>query len=150
MKFTCIFIWTDSAGNVDEIYYFPEKTESIINDIVKTSSGEIIGVGYIDKFELGFAGWVFAFNQERDLLWNREIVDLRYPAKLISFNAVEESENGGIVITGFIMDSIVNQIPTEDNKNIVLVKLDSQGCLEPDCSDLQLVSSMNETNSNDS
>lgn len=139
-----IFIWTDSLGNVEEVYNFPETPESIINDIVKLSSGEIIGVGYIDKFELGFAGWVFSFNQERELLWNREILDLMYPANLMSFNAVEESEDNGIVITGFVMDTLEDQIPPVNNKNIVLVKLDSTGCLEPNCSDLQLVTSLTE------
>src|SRR5688500_13670009 len=137
--FPPILIWLDSLGNVVKQYNFPGETESIIVDLIITSAGIIIGTGYIDKWDLGFAGWVFALSQEGELLWNREIVDLRFPLKVSVLNAVEEAENGGLILTGFIWDTVSNQIPDVSNVNIWLVKLDSLGCLEPGCSDLQIV-----------
>lgn len=139
-----ILIWLDSMGNFVQQYEFPADTESSIQHITKTNSGVIVGAGYVDKLDLGFAGWVFAMSQEGELLWNREIVDLRFPAKLSQLNAVLESENGGLILTGAVMDTFLNHIPAINNQNIWLVKLDSIGCLEPGCGDLQILTDTKE------
>jgi hypothetical protein len=135
-----ILIWLDSMGNVINQYNFPADSERTIQDLTITTSGTIIGTGYVDKFDLGFAGWVFAMSQEGELLWNREIADLRFPAKISQLNAVEEAENGGLILTGSIMDTFLNHIPAFNNQNIWLLKLDSIGCLEPGCGDVQIIS----------
>jgi hypothetical protein len=96
-----------------------------------------LGAGYVDKLDNGIGGWVFAMSQEGELLWNREIVDLRFPAKLSLFNAVEESEDGGVILIGYIIDTLSNS--QENNQNIWLVKLDSLGCLDLKCNDLQII-----------
>jgi len=134
-----ILIWLDSMGNFVKQYDFPEDTESWISSLTKTSSGIIVGSGFVDKWDLGFAGWVFAMSQEGDLLWNREIIDYRFPARANILNAVAEAENGGLILTGFIMDTFLNNVPGIYNQNIWLLKLDSSGCLEPGCGDLQTV-----------
>lgn len=136
-----ILVWVDSSGNIINQYDFPPDTERYIRDLHKTSSGDIIGVGYVDMLELGLGGWVFAMSQEGELLWSRDINDLRFPEKKWGrFNAVQESENGGLIITGFILDTVENN-HLASVSNIWLVKLDSAGCLEPDCGDVQIISS---------
>lgn len=135
-----ILIWIDSLGNVVNQYDFPTDAERYVRDLHKTSSGTIIGVGYADMLELGLGGWVFAMSQEGELLWSRDINDLRYPEKWGRFNGVQEAENGGLIITGFIIDTFEN-IPSSFNQNIWLVKLDSTGCLEPDCGEVQVIPS---------
>lgn len=139
-----ILIWLDSMGNVINQYNFPADSESTIQDLAITTSGNIIGVGYIDKFDLGLVGWVFAMSQEGELLWNREIADLRFPAKISQLNAVEEAENGGLIMTGSIMDTFLNHIPAFNNQNVWLLKLDSMGCLEPGCVELQILTEAKE------
>lgn len=138
-----ILIWIDSLGNVVNQYDFLADSERYIRDLHKTSSGTIIGVGYADMLELGLGGWVFAMSQEGELLWSKDINDLRFPEKWGRFNAVQESENGGLIIAGFIIDTLEN-IPSSFNQNIWLVKLDSAGCLEPDCGEVQVISSIAE------
>ena len=139
-----ILIWLDSLGNVNSIYYFQSETESIINDLALTSSGMVVGAGSIDKLEYGYAGWVFSFNPNGELLWNKEIVDSRYPAMYSGFNAVLESENGGLVLTGMIIDTFSEQNPNQANQNIWLVKLDDEGCLDIGCKDLQILTRIEE------
>jgi len=134
-----ILIWVDSLGSVVNQYDFSSDTERYVRDLQKTSSGEIIGVGFVDMLELGLGGWVYAMSQEGELLWTRDINDLRYPEKWGRFNAVQEAENGGLIVTGFIIDTLEN-IPASFNQNIWLVKLDSMGCLEPGCGEVQIIS----------
>jgi type IX secretion system substrate protein len=138
-----ILVWVDSMGNVTNQYDFPPNTERYVRDLHKTSSGTIIGVGRADMLESGLGGWVFAMSQEGELLWSRDINDLRYPEKWGEFNAVQESENGGLIITGFIIDTLEN-IPSSFDQNIWLVKLDSMGCLEPGCGDVQVITASTE------
>jgi len=139
-----ILIWVDSLGNVVNQYDFPADSERYIRDLHKTTSGTIIGVGYADMLELGLGGWVFAMSQEGELLWSRDINDLRYPEQWGRFNAVQEAENGGLIITGFIIDTLENS-SDENGSQVWLVKLDSTGCLEPDCGAVQVISSSVET-----
>jgi hypothetical protein len=134
-----VLIWVDADGNVVNQYDFPPDTERYVRDLQKTSTGDIVGVGYVDMLELGLGGWVFAMSQEGELLWSRDINDLRFPGKYGRFNAVQESENGGLIITGFILDTVENK-PLASVSNVWLVKLDSMGCLEHGCGDVQIVS----------
>ncbi len=137
--------WLDSLGNVVHEYDFLPDREKHIRHLYKTSSGTIIGVGLIDwgKDGYDYGGWVFAMTQEGELLWNRNIIDQRYPYTRGRFNAVQETPDGGLIITGFTFDTIaVNH--SNFNQNIWLVKLDSMGCLEPDCADLQVLTGSTE------
>jgi type IX secretion system substrate protein len=138
-----ILVWVDSLGKVTNQYDFLPDTERYVRDLHNTSSGTIIGAGYADMLELGLGGWVFAMSQEGELLWSRDINDLRFPEKWGRFNAVQEAENGGLIITGFIVDTVENN-PMSSVANIWLVKLDSMGCLEPGCGDVQVISGSTE------
>ncbi len=137
--------WLDSLGNVVHEYDFLPDREKHIRHLYKTSSGTIIGVGLIDRGQDGYdyGGWVFAMSQEGELLWSRNIIDQRLPLTWGRFNAVQETQDGGLIITGFTIDTIaVNH--SNFNQNIWLVKLDSMGCLEPDCADLQVLTGSTE------
>jgi hypothetical protein len=135
-----ILIWLDSLGNFKFEHDFSEQSESLIKDLIVTKTGLIVGVGYFDKLEFGYAGWIFALDQTGNLIWNKEINDLRYPDKVSVFNAIEESETGGFIITGYIQDTLTNVFPPRTDKNILLVKVDSLGCLSPGCDEFQIVS----------
>lgn len=139
-----IIVWVDYSGNIVTQYDFPADTERYVKDLQRTSTGNIIGVGYVDMLDFGLGGWIFAMNQEGDLLWSRDINDLRFPEKFGYFNAVQEAENGGLIITGFILDTVENK-PMASVSNVWLVKLDSMGCLEPGCGDVQIISGSAET-----
>lgn len=145
--FPPILIWLDSMGNFVQQYDFPAETERAIHQIHKTSSGTVIGAGLIDRFDadLGIGGWVFGMTQQGELLWERQIFDLRFPLKESFFTAFEEAPDGGLILTGFIQDTFPNHEPFINNPNIWLVKLDSAGCLEPDCDLMQIVGEPTQT-----
>lgn len=124
-----ILIWLDSMGNVTDQYDFSDFTQLIVTDLIKTSNGLIVGSGYADlrDFDLGIGGWVFAFTQEGEKLWERYIADLYFPEKFSWLSAIEETDDKGFALVGSIEKST--------DFDIWLVKLDSMGCLKPGCVD---------------
>lgn len=141
-----IMIWLDSLGYVLDQYNFSDFTELVVTDLIKTSDGLIAGCGYADLGpaamsgnDYGLAGWVFAFTQDGEMLWERYIVDLNFPDKFSYFSGLEETADKGFVLTGGI------DVPGPGH-DIWLVKLDSMGCLLPDeCADgLQVLTHIGE------
>jgi hypothetical protein len=123
-----IFIWLDSMGNVTQQYDFPNERILTINDLIKTADGRIVGVGQVDllDYDMGYAGWIFAFTQSGEPLWERYIVDQRFlPEKLSWLSSVEELEDGRLAAIG--------TIDTPLDVDAWLIVTDSEGCLEPGC-----------------
>ena len=128
-KFPPILVWLDADGNVTQQYDFQDDFPLELHDLMVTSDGTIIGCGQavLFDFDLGIGGWVFAFSQDGDMLWERYIADGHYPNLISYFNAVTETPDGGLALTGTI------RLPAQ--YDVWLVKLDSTGCFEPGCAD---------------
>ena len=82
---------------------------------------------------------VFAFDQNRNLLWDREILDNSSPYKIMQLNAILESDLNSLIAIGFIIDtnSVTNMIIPD--KNIWLLKLDSLGCFNSNCFSSEII-----------
>lgn len=131
-----VLLWLDENGNLTDQYEFPVNRLSEIHDLFQTNNGLIIGAGNADIFEEGIresAGWIFAFSPEGEMLWNRYIKDGRTPFTSSQFFTGLELEDGSLVFGGEITDTI------SGTSDLWLVKLDADGCLEPGCSELQVV-----------
>lgn len=107
----------------------------------KAANGDIIAAGSVvlDDLDLGTGGWVFRMSPQGELRWQRYLADARFPLNQHYFTDVVEAPDGGIVLTGLFQDSFPNYEPYINNPNIWLVKLDSTGCLEPDCGLFQIM-----------
>jgi len=136
-----MLIWINEEGDIEREFTFKMDRTRNVNSLTKATNGDIIGAGSIDvgDRDLGQAGWVFRLNSQGGLLWERFIADVRFPLNLHRFNDVIEANDGGIVLTGLLQDSFPNHDPFINNPNIWLVKLDSMGCLEPDCGSFQVM-----------
>lgn len=136
-----MLIWINEEGDIQREFTFKMDRFRNVYSLTKAANGDIIGAGSIDVSDrdLGQAGWVFRLNSQGGLLWERFIADVRFPLNLHRFNDVIESNDGGIVLTGSLQDSFPNHDPFINNPNIWLVKLDSMGCLEPDCGSFQVM-----------
>ena len=137
-----ILVWLDENGNVTQQYDFHDDFELEIHDLLLTSDGIIVGCGLVNLlgFDLGIGGWAFAFTQDGELLWERYIVDQYYPNLISWFNAIEEAPDGGFALAGSV------RLPTE--YDVWFVKLDSMGCLTPECNDaLDILSEIKENTS---
>ncbi len=128
-----VLFWLDSLGNVTHQHNFQNDHISSISDMFLSSKGEVIGIGSFDlllSHDLGFSVWVFAFSQSGEPLWERTILDMNYPIDNYWVNAATETSDGGFILTGSVL---------AETYDVWLLKLDSMGCLIPDCEDLQIL-----------
>ncbi len=87
----------------------------------RNSNGKIISIGLIDADNAGF---ISLADHSGDLQWFRRY---NYNSNTDFFTDVLETSDGGLLIDGSATD------PGAGGQNLWIVKLDSMGCLEPDC-----------------
>ncbi len=106
-------------------------TDKAIIDLIRTQNGEIIGVGFDEGFENyeGYGGWIFKATANGEFLWENSIPSPNPSFNRGAFYSVEETEDKGFIISGYLLDTIPG-VPNIANPNIWLVKLDSLGCIE--------------------
>ena len=135
-------LWFNAEGELVNSYYFPanDYKRTLIN-LYRTANGDIIGMGSINLLDedLGVAGWIFRLNPQGELLWERRIADLTRPYLRSWLSSAVENADGSLVFVGTILDTYADQTPVINDYNVWVVKLDSEGCLEPDCGTYQVI-----------
>lgn len=124
-----ILIWVDEDGEVTDLYDdFDELPIKTLIHLMKRSDGLIIGVGQVRLLSYGLklGAWVFAMTQDGEMVWERYLVNPEQPDKIHALHAVEETPDGSLALIG-------NTGGLGSIYDVWLVKLDSEGCLEPGC-----------------
>ncbi|MCO6488428.1 MAG: hypothetical protein J5I98_08425, partial [Phaeodactylibacter sp.] len=124
---------------------FPPQFKSIHN-LNRAANGDIIGMGqgrydfYPEEIGgVGYFGWVFRMSPEGEVLWDRYIYHERSPLLSGSFYHSTELPNGDLVFVGTYQDTFSNYEPFVNDVNVWLVRVGADGCLIPDCQDMQIV-----------
>lgn len=108
-----------------------------VERIFEAKNGDILGVGFFQDpgaFTNKGKGWLFRTTASGEQLWERFYSDslIRPWAPKMEMLDMCEMEDGRIAVTGAILDSI--SVQGIFNFNVVLLVLDSMGCMEPGCS----------------
>lgn len=123
------------------------KMNSPILDLHKTGNGDILGCGLYDDFNGWRKSWLFRFSPDGVLKWqriyndsiNRPFVSTHTP---LFFWKMTELSDGRLAITGYAIDSSSYPGSNGRNANVLLMVLDSLGCLVPGCEgENQIISS---------
>ena len=122
--------------------YFDYETcfcKKRIFNITKSESGDIIGVGLGISFNSNslFKGWIFCISPDGKLKWER-FYSYKDTLQNITFNTVHCDLDGSIMIGSYANDG------SPKNPGLWILRLDSMGCLTPDCSGTELVTSISE------
>lgn len=140
----------DTEG--DRIWDHKWMNHAIYPDIINfhlARNKDLLGCGnwndlIIDRFK----GWIFRLSPEGELKWSRHYNDslnraFRMP---LFFRDITELDDGRLAITGWAIDSTNHPGAVEGrNSNVLLMIVDSLGCLVPGCEgEEQLISSSNE------
>lgn len=136
-----VLLWVDSLGNLMHHHEFPVDRLSWISDLIQNDEGNIICVGTVDIIPEGLierAAWVCAFNLEGELLWNRYVKDGRSPYTSSELATGLEMSDGSLILGGGIRDSI------QGRYDLWLLKLDSDGCFDPECGEYQIITAAKE------
>jgi hypothetical protein len=134
-----ILLWVSPEGEVLQQYDFEfVSLGNYIADLFLTEAGNIIGVGasntYLGEDFYGGVGWVFSMTQSGELNWERMYLDNSGGLHLGVLNCGIETEDGGLILGGFLEDTVQLQ------QTAWLLKLDSVGCYHPNCEEgLQFV-----------
>jgi hypothetical protein len=140
----------DEEGSLLWRYSF-KPNYTIIKESYKTivtKNGDFVGVGtttdnsFNNSKNTKYAAWIYRISSNGKLKWEKVFVDERKQPKIsfgtIEFYDISETSDGGFIITGNIEDTSKTSIIGVANYTWV-VKLDSSGCLKPNCGYEQLV-----------
>jgi hypothetical protein len=125
----------DSDGNRTWTHEWNKWGYKPVYNIRRANNGDILGVGY---YGTGLPnkgkGWLFRMADTGQLIWERHYSDslLRPWSPQLELLYVCEMADGRIAATGIAIDS--NGVSEPWNLNVVLLVIDSDGCLEPGCS----------------
>jgi hypothetical protein len=129
--------WVSAEGRWCSSTTSPYENLRYLLDLFLSSSGEVIGCGfyngYINGEIYGGVGWVFSMTQDGQMNWERLVYDDRPPTAFHGIYAGVEGADGGFLFGGLAVDT-VRGVGTN-----WLLKLDGEGCYEPDCGDIQFV-----------
>ncbi|MBX2927180.1 MAG: T9SS type A sorting domain-containing protein [Saprospiraceae bacterium] len=144
----------DTDGNLvwRHIWLDRNIVNSGIYHLSPASNGDIIGTGYMQIRPspfLYFGAWVFRMDPQGHQKWERfyndSLVRPWPPGYFIPFRNTELTD-GRIAITGIIVDSTDHpDLPLGFQANVLLMVLDSMGCLVPGCEgDEQIITAVRE------
>lgn len=115
------------------------KVNATIEVLRRAANDDIIGCGFWFEYDDPYRGWIFRFSPDGELKWSRHYNDApnrpwaANNAAPLYFNRLVELPDRRIAITGFAIDSTDYPGANGINSNVLLMVLDSMGCLVPDC-----------------
>ncbi len=137
--------FSDLFGNVSDTLIFQNQTLKDIFDIEPVWKQGIIGCGgeypdYLNQPSQPLFGWLFRMNETREVLWERSYIDSSYQGRTLGLRHIIPTNDGGYMATGTITN-FMNGVWESHNW---LLKLDSLGCLEPGCGNINYITDTEE------
>jgi hypothetical protein len=131
----------------DEGSIFIYGLSVLSNDDIVLSGDKTRSEKSIEKYP-NREGWLMCISKEGKLKWERRIRDERglskYSLSAGLFNTVLEDKFGRLYACGKYSDTFPNYKPYVNNENIWIVRLDSMGCLTPNCDTTQEILGLRE------
>lgn len=142
----------DEEGDVSwEVpFYVPRELGIYVGNLFVASNGDIIGLGSFDDREFNgtdedvSCSWIFRLSPQGEVLWERRICELQSPWKMSGLYSGTELPDGSLAFTGFYADTIPDMGPNSFRFRTYLLRVASDGCLQPGCDTLTVVTSTSE------
>ncbi len=137
--------FSDMSGNVLDTVVFQNQTLKEIRNIEPVWEKGLVGCGqeypdYINQSSPQLFGWLFRMDENREVLWERSYLDSTYLGLTFGLQHVVPTRDGGYIATG----TIVNWMTGVFESHNWLLKLDSAGCLQPGCGNLNYITNTEE------
>jgi hypothetical protein len=128
----------DPDGNLKWKYDRLQRTVSHVS-IKAAQNGDIIAGGYFYEFnDTWYKAWVYRLSPQGELKWSRiynDSINRHFDTNRFPINpaALIELDDGRIALTGWIIEESDHPQSNGVNPNVLLMILDSLGCLIPGC-----------------
>lgn len=137
--------FTDLSGDVTDTIIFQNQTLKDISGIEPIWKKGLIGCGheypnYINLSSPKLFGWLFRMDENREVLWERSYIDSTYQGRTFGLRYIIPTSDGGYLATG----TITNYMTGVWESHNWLLKLDSLGCLEPGCGNINYITDTKE------
>lgn len=135
----------DGVGNIEwERIDFYEQV--YLYDLIAARNGDLIGCGLAEDWlwtnddpEYRVA-YIVRYNAQGEKIWDRRIVEENDGAYFYELYGGVELDNGDLVFTGIMWDTIYGTPDDPTPDNVWVIKVDSMGCFTPGCDEWQYVS----------
>jgi hypothetical protein len=137
--------FSDTLGNVVDTVVFQNQTLKEIVNMEPVWQNGLVGCGqeypyYISQNSQQLFGWLFRMDEHHEVLWERSYIDSIYQGETFGLRHIIPTSDGGYLATG----TITNFMTGVWESHNWLLKLDSLGCLEPGCGNLNYVTNTEE------
>lgn len=137
--------FTDMSGNMLDTVVFQNQTLKEIRNMEPVWDKGLIGCGheypdYINQSIPKLFGWLFRMDENREVLWERSYIDSTYQGETFGLRHIIPTSDGGYLATG----TITNFMTGVWESHNWLLKLDSMGCLEPGCGNINYITDTEE------
>lgn len=132
-------------GQVQDSLIFENQTLKAIDDLEAVWEKGLVGCGnyfidYITEPNPDPAGWVFRVDEHKAILWERSYTDTTQQGRVYTLQSIEPTSDGGYIAVGTLINNMTGVL---ESHNWVL-KLDSLGCLQPGCGEINYITGIEE------
>ncbi len=133
------------SGQIQDSLVFENQSLKEIDDIEPIWGKGLVGSGsnYIDYLSVPNpdpGGWVFRVGENKEWLWDRTYTDTSYQGIAYRLQSIAPTTDGGYIAVGTIVNNMTGVF---ESHNWVL-KLDSLGCLQPGCGEINYITGTEE------
>jgi len=137
--------FTDMSGNILDQVVFQNQTLKEIRNMESVLETGLVGCGheypyYLNQSIPELFGWLFRMDENGEVLWERSYIDNSNQGTTFGLEHVIPTLDGGYLATG----TITNFMTGVQESHNWLLKLDSLGCLEPDCGNITYITDTEE------
>jgi hypothetical protein len=133
----------DTYGQIDSFLSFENQGLKRIADLEALWGKGVVGCGrsYVDQTNgTELTGWLFRVGADRKVIWDRMYNDTTSQGLGAWLQSVSPTRDGGFVATGTVDNYMTGVL---ESHNWIL-KLDSLGCLQPGCTEINYVTQTSE------
>lgn len=137
--------YLNRSGQIQSQLVLENQSLKAIDDLAPLWGKGLVGSGsnyphYLTDPNPDPAGWVFRVNENRELLWDRTYTDTAFQGKAFGLQSIVPTSDGGYIAVG----TIANHMTGVFESHNWILKLDSMGCLQPGCGEINYVTTTEE------
>jgi Secretion system C-terminal sorting domain len=138
--------YLNMAGQIQDSLVLENQSLKAVNDLEPVWEKGLVGCGnnyidYITDPNPDLAGWIFRVAKNKTLIWEKSYVDTTYQGEVFALQSIAPTSDGGFIAVG----SIANHITGVFESHNWILKLDSLGCLQPGCGEVNYITDTEET-----